>query len=473
MDHKEKNLIEYLNIMSLDDSEIPDSLIDVISIEESIFNANDVNLEKTIEILSSFNAFASKYTVNVLFTASKVRRFSFHVLAKIFSHLSNSLKMIDKSDQYFIEGREFYSYLLEIGREDDHYVSLTPSDLSNAREELLYVFPLKSVEYSVISDDIDSFLFHTASLDHIMERKVHIGTSTTSLVALSCLSGSLKIFKYFITNGAVINEEILSSAVKGGNVEIVELLYQRDFSLQPYYNESIKYHRMELLKWFIGQYPININCSIVSSISNHCNTLLTLYLINKSVENGNEFNPDTMYSSITKVGNTSLFFYGINNLHICPSFNTRMLFSSIRNGMIEAVKFILENSTLQINTKDSKQNTPLIDACRSGFIEIVKYLISKGADIHIKNKDGYSALLFSVVYEQYEIAKYLIDNGANIEDSNKDGRTVLAFAVLKENIPFIKYLIEKGVNTNRKDRLRRTPFDTTNNKEILSLVNRK
>ena len=462
-----------MDIATLDDNEIPESLVSIISIEESIFNVNEKNIEKTLELLSHFNAFSMKYTLNVLFTASQIRRFNFPELAKIFSNLSNNLKMIDKSDQYFIEAREFYSYLCEIGKEDDNSLSLSTSDISNAKEEILYIFPLKSIEYSVITDNLDSFVYMTASLSELKSLKAQIGNSTISLVSLSCLSGSINIFKYFLTNGALINEEILISAVRGGNDEIIELILHQGFSFQSFYNEAIKYHRMELLKWFIDEYSIDINCTINVSISTHCNTLLTLYLINKMREQEQEINVDSLFSSITKVGNSSFFFYSINNLNFHPTFNIRMLFSSIHNGMTDAVQYILENSNLQVNSKNIKQNTPLIEACQSGFLDIVKLLISKGADINSKNKDGYTALLTSVGYEQYEIATYLIENGANIEDSNKDGKTVLYFAVLKENISFIKYLISKGVNLNRKDKLRRTPFDTTDNKEILALVNRK
>jgi ankyrin repeat protein len=44
----------------------------------------------------------------------------------------------------------------------------------------------------------------------------------------------------------------------------------------------------------------------------------------------------------------------------------------------------------------------------------VKYLIEKGADIHSKDKDGRTALMWASGMGHLEVVKYLIEKGADI-----------------------------------------------------------
>lgn len=57
--------------------------------------------------------------------------------------------------------------------------------------------------------------------------------------------------------------------------------------------------------------------------------------------------------------------------------------------------------------------TPLIAASKTGNLDLVKYLISKGADINYQNEFGQSALSASVMINKYEISYYLLRNGAD------------------------------------------------------------
>ena len=55
-------------------------------------------------------------------------------------------------------------------------------------------------------------------------------------------------------------------------------------------------------------------------------------------------------------------------------------------------------------------------AARNGQANIVKLLISLGADINDLNNNGYSALLWAMQNEHYDIAKELIILGVDIND---------------------------------------------------------
>ena len=56
---------------------------------------------------------------------------------------------------------------------------------------------------------------------------------------------------------------------------------------------------------------------------------------------------------------------------------------------------------------------PLRDACWNGHLEIVKYLVEQGANIHILDE---APLRDACFYGYFEIVKYLVEQGAIITD---------------------------------------------------------
>lgn len=57
--------------------------------------------------------------------------------------------------------------------------------------------------------------------------------------------------------------------------------------------------------------------------------------------------------------------------------------------------------------------TPLIAASRTGRLDLVRFLVSKGADVNYQNEFGQSALSKSVMVDEYKVAYYLLQNGAD------------------------------------------------------------
>ncbi len=73
--------------------------------------------------------------------------------------------------------------------------------------------------------------------------------------------------------------------------------------------------------------------------------------------------------------------------------------------------------------------TPLHNASYSGKLDIVEYLIGKGADIDYQKYDGWSALhLAASCSGRLDVVKYLVENGADIYSKNKNNKTPLDVA---------------------------------------------
>jgi ankyrin repeat protein len=57
-------------------------------------------------------------------------------------------------------------------------------------------------------------------------------------------------------------------------------------------------------------------------------------------------------------------------------------------GMMAAVKYLIEEVGADVNARDHEGNTALHNAAARGDVEMIKYLVSKGADVKAVNREG-------------------------------------------------------------------------------------
>jgi ankyrin repeat protein len=79
--------------------------------------------------------------------------------------------------------------------------------------------------------------------------------------------------------------------------------------------------------------------------------------------------------------------------------------------------------------------------------ELLKRLLSLGANVNLPNCLGEPALHVAIQHKHLEATKILVENGANInEKSLQDTHTPLYMAILLDLLDIFKYLLEKGAN---------------------------
>lgn len=103
---------------------------------------------------------------------------------------------------------------------------------------------------------------------------------------------------------------------------------------------------------------------------------------------------------------------------------------ALRNNQLDIIKFLVSQKW-NINF-----NFMLEDAVSLRYLDIVKYALENGADIH--DRDDLT-LRHALAKGYLNIAKYLIENGANSD-------YVLRVASEKGRLDIVKYLIENGAN---------------------------
>lgn len=134
------------------------------------------------------------------------------------------------------------------------------------------------------------------------------------------------------------------------------------------------------------------------------------------------------------------------------------MFKACRNGHFEVVEYLIEYCAANIEQtglvnfegENIEGAPPLWCASAAGHLKIVKYLVSKGANVNSTTKSNSTALRAACFDGHVEIVKFLVENNANIEIANRHGHTCLMIACYKGHFVIAKYLIMKGADLNRK-----------------------
>ncbi|MFC1563373.1 ankyrin repeat domain-containing protein [candidate division KSB1 bacterium] len=119
-----------------------------------------------------------------------------------------------------------------------------------------------------------------------------------------------------------------------------------------------------------------------------------------------------------------------------------------KNGELQVVKDLIENDPKIIDSPDKSGYTPLIRAAIEGHLEIVRYLVEKGANIEAKERYQMTPLFWAINRKHSDIAEYLIGKGADIEARNIY-RSIPLVAASENNLTeVVELLIEKGADVN-------------------------
>ena len=115
-------------------------------------------------------------------------------------------------------------------------------------------------------------------------------------------------------------------------------------------------------------------------------------------------------------------------------------------GKIDIVKYLVEKG-VDIHLLN---DTAFRMASFEGQLPVVKYLVGKGANMHINNEE---ALRTASLHGHFDVVKYLVDQGADVNGQNGDA---LSLASAHGNLDIVKYLVEHGaeVHINNDDAIK-------------------
>lgn len=126
----------------------------------------------------------------------------------------------------------------------------------------------------------------------------------------------------------------------------------------------------------------------------------------------------------------------------------------------EATKFLSEPGSTIINTRDlSNGETALHYVVQRRDDVWTKFLLQRGANPNIADKNGITPLTIAASLGFVEGVEQLVKAGARVDTTNTAGETPLIAAIHRRDGAIIRLLLKHGANPDRADNSGRTARD--------------
>ena len=142
-----------------------------------------------------------------------------------------------------------------------------------------------------------------------------------------------------------------------------------------------------------------------------------------------------------------------------------MLHAAASHGQLEVIEYLIRKGA-NVNLQNDGE-TILLTAAYQGQSQVLEILIANGADINHKRFRGASALHEAVanvsgenVTGKIAVLETLLSHGIDIEVADEDGHTALHCAALYGNLVMVKILIINGADVNARNNWGDNPLDS-------------
>lgn len=138
--------------------------------------------------------------------------------------------------------------------------------------------------------------------------------------------------------------------------------------------------------------------------------------------------------------------------------NTTPLIVACRHGYIDVVNYFIQHCGVDIEQVGSvtfdketiEGAPPLWCAAAAGHFTTVEVLVKNGAMVNHTTFSNSTPLRAACFDGHFEIVKYLVNHGADIELANRHGHTCLMISCYKNHYPIVEYLLKLGADVNRR-----------------------
>jgi ankyrin repeat protein len=157
------------------------------------------------------------------------------------------------------------------------------------------------------------------------------------------------------------------------------------------------------------------------------------------------------------------------------------------NGRLEIVK-LLVNSGAKLDAVNNFGDTALMSAAQNGYFDIVKLLLEKGADVNAVNKDGKTAWMIALTDEirtylaekvaetnaltraaeggHLNLVRFLVNRGADVNAVDQSGMTALMHAAERGHFEIVELLVKHRADVNAVNKDGKTAWMIACNDDI-------
>lgn len=386
---------------------------------------------------------------------------------------------MDELAKLWQENEEEFKVLTKEGSTLAHLAAV--NDYDNILEFLLTTCKIDAS----VQDKLGNTVLHTAAANgHIkivqllmqptyainIEEKTKDGNTPLHLAAMF---GHVNVIECLLENGAnsnSVNSEGLSPlhwAACNGHLAAVKLLIRRGANrdakasndcIPVNYAQHNKHTEVEKflfdpVKWM--QMQVNLQNAVVKGNQDAIEAL---------AGDGAIIDDNTLALCIIKGSVATLRFllteYKIDlNIAINHDGECPLHIAACRRSEAAFVALLLEKGA-NIDVKDKQGYTALHWAAKSGHTMVIRVLAEHKAELHAKCNKGGTALYYAIEQDRLDSVVSLVkDYGLKVNINNAEGETPLHLAAFKGHQRVVKFLVENGAEIDVKDNDGLRPID--------------
>ncbi|KAJ2805964.1 hypothetical protein H4R20_001877 [Coemansia guatemalensis] len=144
---------------------------------------------------------------------------------------------------------------------------------------------------------------------------------------------------------------------------------------------------------------------------------------------------------------------------IYRSFFPVLLCAAAATGDLQGMYLLEEalNKALEVTCYDYTGQTPLHSAVRSGQLPCARFLLKRGASVHVLSRQGHTPLFAAISSRRPEMVSLLRQAGAHFSDAEiRDLMLTVQNAVSRGDIELVKLVVRAGFDVNSIDHEGRT-----------------
>lgn len=117
----------------------------------------------------------------------------------------------------------------------------------------------------------------------------------------------------------------------------------------------------------------------------------------------------------------------------------------------KASDLIAQPGSNVVNYRDDRGDSGLHLVVAQRDLTWLRFLLGKGADANLANRDGDTPLILASRIGFAEGADILLARGAQVDRTNRRGETALIVAVQQRNLALVRLLADHGANADKTD----------------------
>ena len=132
------------------------------------------------------------------------------------------------------------------------------------------------------------------------------------------------------------------------------------------------------------------------------------------------------------------------------------LYVALRDASLKSADVLIAWPKTNVESRTDKDESPLMIAALQGYLDLVKKLIDRNADV---NKTGWTPLHYAATKGHLQIIDLLLEHHAYIDAESPNGTTPLMMAAHYGTPEAVKLLLDRGADPTLKNQLGLTAID--------------